>query len=84
MLRLLGIALAAAANRAVRVSVAAMLGSAPACREQSVSQSCMACHVSLWSTDRLGEVITLSNLAILMQAVYAYQRLYRYRSYEIM
>ncbi len=46
MLRLLGIALAAAANRAVRVSVAAMLGSAPACGVHSLSQSCMACHVS--------------------------------------
>ena len=56
MLRLLGIALAAAANRDVRVSVAAMLGSAPACRVQSLSQSCMACHVFLWSIDRLGEV----------------------------
>lgn len=52
MLRLLGIALAAAANRAVHVSVAAMLGSAPACRMQSLSQSCVACHVSLWSIDR--------------------------------
>lgn len=51
MLRLLGIALAAAANRAVRVSVAAMLGSAPACREQSLSQSCIACHVSFCSID---------------------------------
>lgn len=43
MLRLLGIALAAAANRAVRVSVAAMLA---ACGVHSLSQSCMACHVS--------------------------------------
>ncbi len=72
MLRLLGIALAAAAKRAVRVSVAAMLGSAPACREQSLSQSCMACHVSLWSTDGLSEVcLRLANLTVLAQAVYS-------------
>ncbi len=71
MLRLLGIALAAAANRAVRVSVAAILGSAPACRVQSLSQSCTACHVSLWSIDRPGEVyFRLANLANVAQAVY--------------
>jgi len=53
------------------VSVAAILGSAPACRVQSLSQLCTACHVSLWSIDRPGEVyFRLANLANVAQAVY--------------
>ena len=72
MLRLLGIALAAAANRAVCVSVAAMLGSAPACGMQSLSQTCMACNASLWSTDGLGEVyFTPADITSLAQALYS-------------